>query len=171
MGHGEVSAAKISAPFWAWAVGFGALTLLVLYLIYKARRGRCFGEKFRGLSRNARLLTLHSPFTGLSVSLMRLIFNLYLLATAAVIFVIDPTKLMILADIIGFFEGGHPIVGSPFMAEQSRPEEQVHLFILNDGTQVGSASLGNLVASVLPFVIAGLTGIGAFIAGPFMAIG
>jgi MFS family permease len=209
VGLGEVPAAEISAPFWVWAVGLGLLTLFVLYLIYRARRGRLFGEKFSGFSRNARLLILRSPFTGLSVSLMRLLFNLYLLAvgfdtifvakfvaiqwifhglivipsgilsdlygrrrvfllffsgnllaTAAVIFVIDPTMLLILAGIIGFFEGGHAIVGPPFMVEQSRPEERVHLFTLNGGIVVGAASLGNLAAGVLPFVIAGLIGIG-----------
>lgn len=208
-GPGEAPAGEIAAPLWVWAVGLGALTVIVLFLIYKARRGRLFGERFMGFSRNARLLIWRSPFTGLSVSLMRLIFNLYLLAvgfdslfvakfvaiqwtfhglsvipsgilsdlygrrrifllaftgnllfTAAVIFVTDPTFLLVLAGIIGVFEGGHAIVGPPFMIEQSRPEERVHLFTLNGGIVVGAASLGNLAAGVLPFVFAGLIGIG-----------
>src|SRR3989338_2743193 len=77
--HGA-HAPKIAAPFWVWAVGLGALTLIVLILIRQARRGTLINERFRGFSRNARLLLIRSPFSGLSSSLIRLLFNIYLLA-------------------------------------------------------------------------------------------
>ena len=206
--HG-VHAPKIAAPFWVWAVGLGALAVIVLFLIYQARRGTLMSERFRGFSRNARLLLIRSPFSGLSVSLIRLLFNLYLLAvgfdmlfvakfaainwtchglsvipsgilsdlfgrrrvfllaytgnlltTTAIIFVTDPTWLLVLAAVIGLFEGGHSIVGPPFMVEQSRPDERVHLFSLNGGIHLGAASLGNLAAGVLPFAFAALFDIG-----------
>lgn len=206
--HG-VRGPQAMGPLWVWAVGLGALTVIVLFLIYQARRGKLMSQRFMGFSRNARLLLIRSPFSGLSVSLMRLLFNLYLLAvgfdllfiakfaainwtchglsvipagilsdlfgrrrvfliafsanlaaTSAIIFVTDPTWLLILAAVSGLFEGGHAIVGPPFMTEQSRPDERVGLFSLNGGIQVGAAGLGNLAAGVLPFVFAALFDIG-----------
>lgn len=199
----------MAAPWWVWAVGLGAFTLIALYLIYQARRGKLTSQRFKGFSRNARLLLIRSPFSGLSVSLMRLLFNLYLLAagfdllfvakftainwtchgisvipagilsdlfgrrrvflvafganlvaTTLVIFVTEPTWLLVLAAISGLFEGGHAIVGPPFMTEQSRPDERVGLFSLSGGLQVGAASVGNLAAGVLPFIFAALFDIG-----------
>lgn len=209
VGHGAHTP-KVTAPLWVWIVGLGLLTLVVLALIRQARRGRLFQERFAGFSRNARLLLIRSPLSGLSVSLMRLLFNLYLfavgfdvlfvakfaainwsfhglavipsgilsdlfgrrrvfliaysanlLATTAIIFVTDSTWLLFLAALTGLFEGGHAIVGPPFMVEQSRPDERVHLFSLNGGIQVGAASLGNLAAGVLPFAFAFLLGVGS----------
>ena len=208
-GDHAAHAPKMAAPFWVWAVGLGVLALVVLFLFYQARRGTLMSERFRGFSRNARLLLIRSPFSGLSVSLIRLLFNLYLLAvgfdtlfvakfaainwtchglsvipsgilsdlfgrrrvfliaytgnllaTTAIIFVTDPTWLLVLAAVIGLFEGGHAIVGPPFMVEQSRADERVHLFSLNGGIQVGAASLGNLAAGTLPFLFAALFDIG-----------
>ena len=210
VGHGPTAGARVAAPLWVWAVGLGALTLVVLFIILQVRRGALTGQRFMGFSRNARLLLLRSPFSGLSISLIRLLFNLYLLAvgfdtlfvakfvainwtchglsvipsgvisdlfgrrrvfliafsgnllaTAAVLFVTDPAGLLVLAAIIGFFEGAHAIVGPPFMMEQSQEDERVILFSLNGGIQVGAASLGNLVAGVLPFAFAALIGVEA----------
>lgn len=209
VGHDHGLEAPIAAPSWIWALGLAGLAAVVLFLILRVRRGGLGVDRFRGFSRNARLLLLRSPFSGLSTSLIRLLFNLYLLAvgfdalfvakfaatnwifhglsvipsgilsdlfgrrrvflisytgnllaTSAILFVTDPSWLLLLAATIGLFEGGHAIVGPPFMVEQSRPDERVHLFSLNGGIQVGAASLGNLAAGVLPFVIAGLAGIG-----------
>ena len=208
VGHGTHTS-KVAAPLWVWAAGLAVVTLVVLFLIRQARRGTLMSERFRGFSRNARLLILRSPFSGLSVSLIRLLFNLYLLAvgfdtlfvakfaainwichglsvipsgilsdlfgrrrvflisytgnlsaTTAILFVTDPAWLLGLAGVIGLFEGGHAIVGPPFMVEQSRPDERVHLFSLNGGIQVGAASLGNLAAGMLPFLFASLFEIG-----------
>lgn len=208
VGHGA-HAPTISAPLWVWILGLGLVTLIVLVLIQQARKGKLWRERLGGFSRNARLLLIRSPFSGLSVSLLRFLFNLYLLAvgfdllfvakftainwtfhglsvipsgilsdlfgrrrvfliaysanllaTTAIIFVTDPTWLLVLAALTGLFEGGHAIVGPPFMIEQSRADERVHLFSLNGGIQVGAASLGNLAAGVLPFVFAYAFGIG-----------
>ena len=205
--HGEHEAGGLNAiaPLWVWAAG-GALVLGVFAMLYRqAKQGRLIGERFCGFSRNARLLLVRSPFSGLSASLLRLLFNLYLLAvgydtlfvakfaainwtchglsvipsgilsdlfgrrrvfligysgnllaTTAVIFVTDPTLMLILAAVIGLFEGGHAIVGPPFMVEQSRADERVHLFSLNGGIQVGAASVGNLAGGLLPLLFASL---------------
>jgi MFS family permease len=91
------------------------------------------------------------------------------LTTAAVLFTTDPSLLLILACISGFFQGGHAIVGPPFMREQSRPDERVPLFSLNGGLHVGSAGLGNIAAGVLPFLYAGLFGISPQSAGALRA--
>lgn len=197
------------APMWVLWTGLGALAVLALWAVRQAKRGKLFGARFAGFSRNARLLLIRSPFSGISVSLMRLLFNLYLLAvgfdllfvakfaainwifhglsvipagilsdlfgrrrvfllsyggniiaTSALIFVTDPLLLLVLAALIGLLEGGHAIVGPPFMIEQSRPEERVHLFSLNGGIQVGAASVGNLAAGMLPLLFASLFDIG-----------
>jgi MFS family permease len=199
------SQSLLGAPVWVWGIGLVLLAGVATVLYFQAKRGRLGGERFRGFSRNAKLLLIRSPFSGLSVSLLRLLFNLYLLAvgfdllfvakfaainwtfhglsvipagilsdlfgrrrvflfsyagnlltTTAIIFVTDPQWLLILAAVIGFFEGGHAIVGPPFMVEQSRPNERVNLFSLNGGIQVGAASLGNLAAGVLPLAFASM---------------
>jgi MFS family permease len=202
-GEHEAGAPTALAPWWVWGIGGVVLLTTAVVLIRQAKRGTLVGERFRGFSRNARLLLIRSPFSGLSVSLLRLLFNLYLLAvgfdtlfvakfaainwtchglsvipsgvlsdlfgrrrvfligytgnllaTTAVIFITDPTWLLVLAAIIGLFEGGHAIVGPPFMVEQSRPDERVHLFSLNGGIQVGAASIGNLAGGLLPLFFA-----------------
>ena len=61
-------------------MGLGLLASVAVVLYFPAKRGRLGGERFRGFSRNAKLLLIRSPFSGLSVSLLRLLFNLYLLA-------------------------------------------------------------------------------------------
>src|SRR2546427_3052860 len=58
--------------------------------------------------------------------------------------------LLVVAAVQGAFEGGHAIVGPPFMVEQSRPAERVHLFSIGGFMTVGGASLGNLLAGLLP---------------------
>jgi MFS family permease len=208
-GHDRGAGTSFIGPTWIWATGFGFLAVLVLVLYFQARRGKLLGERFSGFSRNAKLLLLRSPFSGFSVSLLRLLFNLYLiavgfdlvfvakfaainwtchglsvipsgilsdlfgrrrvfltaysanlLATTGIIFVTDPTWLLVLAAVTGLLEGGHAIVGPPFMVEQSRPDERVHLFSLNGGIQVGAASIGNLSAGLLPLAFAFLFDIG-----------
>jgi MFS family permease len=208
-GPGNDSESLLGAPLWVWGLGLGLLASVASVLYFQAKRGMLGGERFRGFSRNAKLLLIRSPFSGLSVSLLRLLFNLYLLAvgfdllfvakfaainwtlhglsvipagilsdlfgrrriflisyagnlltTTAIIFVTDPQWLLILAGVIGFFEGGHAIVGPPFMVEQSRPNERVNLFSLNGGIQVAAASVGNLAAGVLPLLFASLFHIG-----------
>lgn len=206
-GHG--SATRVAAPWWVWMGGIGVLVLAVFIVIRTGvQRSRAGGE-FTGFSRNAKLLLMQSPFSGVTVSLIHLLFNLYLLAlgfdllfvakfvalqwtfhglsvipfgiladmfgrrrvylaaysgnliaTSVVLFTLDPTWLLVLAAVSGFVQGGHAIVGPPFMREQSRPHERVQLFSLNGGIHVGAAGFGNLAAGALPFLYAGLFGIG-----------
>ena len=83
-----------------------------------------------------------------------------ILGTAALILAHDPTALLALAAVQGAFEGGHAIVGPPFMVEQSQPGERVHLFSIGGFLTVGAASLGSLLAGFLPLAFGPLLGVG-----------
>ena len=206
------------APLAVWIVG-AVLTVVVLAIVaLQAHRRSDYLDRIRRFSRNARLLILRSPFNGLSVSIWRLLFYLYLLAsghdtlfvaqfasvnwichgltvipagvlsdlfgrrrvflisysgnilgTFGLILAGDPSTLLVLAAIQGAFEGGHAIVGPPFMVEHSRPDERVHLFSIAGFLTVGAASLGNLLAGLLPLAFGALLGLGADHAGVLRA--
>lgn len=87
--------------------------------------------------------------------------NVFLIAFSCAIFFrimrisfLDPTTLLLFSALGGIAEGFHAIVGPPFMAEQSKPSERVHLFSVS-ATFVGtSLTIGNLMASFLPFLLA-----------------
>src|SRR5207247_7226443 len=79
----------------------------------------------------------------------------------ALLLVDAPSALLVLAGVQGAFEGGHAIVGPPFMVEQSRPHERLHLFSAVGFLTVGAASLGNLAAGLLPVAFGGLLGLGS----------
>jgi MFS family permease len=206
--HGPDDLAR--APLAVWLVGTGLTILVTLLIVRQAHRGGEYLRRVRRFSRNARLLLLRAPLSGLSVSIWRLLFYLYLLAaghdtlfvaqlasinwiahglsvipsgilsdlfgrrrlflisyagnilgTAGLIVLSSPTSLLVLAAVQGAFEGGHAIVGPPFMVEQSEPDERVHLFSLGGFLTVGAASLGNLAAGLLPLVFGALLGLGA----------
>lgn len=208
VGHGPAESAPV--PLAVWFVGLGLTLVLVVVLVWQARRGGEYVRLLKGFSRNARLLIFRSPFSGLSVSMWRLLFYLYLLAaghdtlfvaqiasinwifhglsvipsgilsdlfgrrliylvsyagnilaTAGLVLVSGPTALLVLAAVQGAFEGGHAIVGPPFMVEQSRADERVQLFSIDGFLRVGAASLGNLAAGLLPVAFGGLLGLGA----------
>src|SRR5919201_3371990 len=176
-GHAHGPETVSRTPAAVWLVGIGLTLLVAIVLMWHARAGGEYLRRVRGLSRNARLLLVRTPFSGLSVSIWRLLFYLYLLATghdtlfvaqlasinwiahglavipsgilsdlfgrrrvflvsysgnilgtAGLIVAHDPMALLVLAAVQGAFEGGHAIVGPPFMVEQSRPAERVHLF-------------------------------------------
>lgn len=208
VGHGGTERGPAVSPV-VWLVGLGLTVLLLLVLVRQARRGGDYIQRLRGFSRNARLLIFRSPFSGLSVSMWRLLFYLYLLAaghdtlfvaqlasinwifhglsvipsgilsdlfgrrrvflvsyagnvlaTTSLMVVSGPTALLLLAALQGAFEGGHAIVGPPFMVEQSRPDERVHLFSIDGFMRAGAASLGNLAAGLLPVAFGGVLGLG-----------
>ena len=218
VGHAHAPDESTQVPRVVWLLGIALTIAVILFLIRQARRGGDYLRRVRGFSRNARLLLLRTPFSGLSVSIWRLLFYLYLLAsghdtlfvaqlasinwiahglsvipsgilsdlfgrrrvflisysgnilgTAGLIFAHDPTTLLVLAAVQGAFEGGHAIVGPPFMVEQSRPAERVHLFSIGSFLTVGAASLGNLLAGVLPVAFAPLLGLGPEQAGALRA--
>ncbi len=218
VGHAHGPDEGTRAPLAVWLVGIGLTILVVVLVVRQARRGGDYLRRVRGFSRNARLLILRTPFSGLSVSIWRLLFYLYLLAaghdtlfvaqfasinwiahglsvipsgilsdlfgrrrvflvsyggnilgTAGLILVQEPMALLVLAAVQGAFEGGHAIVGSPFMVEQSRPDERVHLFSIGGFLTVGAASLGNLLAGLLPVAFGSLLGLGPEQAGALRA--
>ncbi len=213
-GHARGPEAAIAPPLAVWLLGLALTVLLILLVVRQARRHGEYLERIRGFSRNALLLVIRSPFSGLSVSIWRLLFYLYLLAaghdtlfvarlasinwifhgltvipagilsdlfgrrrlflvsyagnllgTVGLLAVQDPTALLVLAAVQGAFEGGHAIVGPPFMVEQSRPDERVHLFSIAGFLVVGAASLGNLLAGLLPVAFGSLLGLGPEHAG------
>ncbi len=217
-GHAHGPEPSAAVPLAVWFVGLGLTALVAALAVWRARRGSDYLRRIRGFSRNARLLILRTPFSGLSVSIWRLLFFLYLLAaghdtlfvaqlasinwiahglavipsgilsdlfgrrrvflvsyagnvlgTTGLILVHDPATLLALAAVQGLFEGGHAIVGPPFMVEQSRPAERVHLFSIAGFLTVGGASLGNLLAGALPLAFGSLLGLGAEHAGPLRA--
>src|SRR5213594_3295246 len=217
-GHAHGPEASGPVPLAVWLVGIGLTIVVALVVVRQARHGGEYLRRIQGFSRNARLLLIRTPFSGLSVSIWRLLFYLYLLAkghdtlfvaqlasinwiahglavipagilsdlfgrrrmflvsysgnilgTAALIVVGDPTALLVLAAVQGLFEGGHAIVGPPFMVEQSRPDERVHLFSIGGFLTVGAASLGNLLAGLLPLVLGPLLGLGPEQAGALRA--
>src|SRR3989441_5833927 len=205
-------------PLVVWLVGIGLAVVVALVVVRQARHGGEYLRRIQGFSRNARLLLIRTPFSGLSVSIWRLLFYLYLLAkghdplfvaqlasinwiahglsvipsgilsdlfgrrrvflisysgnilgTAGLILAHDPMALLVLAAVQGAFEGGHAIVGPPFMVEQSRPAERVHLFSIGSFLTGGAAGLGNLLAGVLPMAFAPLLGLGPESAGALRA--
>jgi len=208
-GHGHGPEESGGQPVAVWLVGIALTVLVAVLLVRQARGGGEYLRRVRGFSRNARLLLLRTPLSGLSVSIWRLLFYLYLLAaghdalfiaqfasinwiahglsvipsgilsdlfgrrrvfltsyagnivgTAALILAHEPAALLVLAAVQGAFEGGHAIVGPPFMVEQSRPAERVHLFSIGGFLTVGGASLGNLLAGFLPLAFGSLLGLG-----------
>jgi MFS family permease len=209
--HGPDGAAT---PIPVWLSGIAFTIVVAVVVAWQARHGGEYLRRVQSFSRNARLLLLRTPLSGLSVSIWRLLFYLYLLAaghdtlfvaqfasinwtahglavipagilsdlfgrrrvflisytgnllaTAALIFTAAPTPLLVLAAVQGLFEGGHAIVGPPFMVEQSRPDERVHLFSIAGFLTVGAASLGNLLAGLLPVAFGSLLGLDAEHAG------
>ena len=67
-GPGHDSESFLGAPFWVWGVGLGLLASVAAVLYFQAKRGRLGGERFRGFSRNAKLLLIRSPFSGSTCS-------------------------------------------------------------------------------------------------------
>lgn len=75
------------------------------------------------------------------------------------LFVLDPQVLLILSAVGGVCEGFHAITGPPFMVEQSRPDERVHLFSLSAVCIAVSLTVGNGLAGFLPLWLAGNLGV------------
>lgn len=93
----------------------------------------------------------------------------------------DPTLLLLYSAIGGATEGFHAIIGPPFMMEQSKPEERVHLFSVDSVLKTSSNFFGNIIGAGVPLGFAALAGVGGETEGalraglvasiPFMILG
>ncbi|MFQ6012908.1 MAG: MFS transporter [Thermoplasmata archaeon] len=80
-------------------------------------------------------------------------------AGAAVLVVNAPLTLMLLGVVVGLGEAFHGVVGAPFMMENSREAERIHLFTISGVLTTISTIVGAALAAILPSVI------GAWLAG------
>jgi len=59
-------------PLVVWLVGIGLAVVVAFVVVRQARHGGEYLRRIQGFSRNARLLLIRTPFSGLSVSIWRL---------------------------------------------------------------------------------------------------
>ncbi len=72
---------------------------------------------------------------------------------------LEPITILLLSAVGGVTEGFHAITGAPFMTEQTRPHERVHMFTLSAVLLGVSLSVGNLFGGRLPLVLAAPLGV------------
>ncbi|MBI2866374.1 MAG: MFS transporter [Chloroflexi bacterium] len=70
------------------------------------------------------------------------------------IFLLDPSLIVLFSALGGLAEGAHAVVGAPFMVEQSRPQERVHLFSISAVALATSLALGSALGGYLPLWLA-----------------
>jgi len=68
---------------------------------------------------------------------------------------VNPVVLLVAPAIGAVFSALHHVTEPPFMAENSRREERVHLFSVSDGLRTLSAMSGSLIAGFMPLWAAG----------------
>jgi MFS family permease len=73
-------------------------------------------------------------------------------AGAAVLVVQAPITLMLLGVVVGLGEAFHGVVGAPFMMENSREQERIHLFTISGVLTTISTIVGAGLAATLPFL-------------------
>ena len=93
---------------------------------------------------------------------------------------VSPTVLLVAPAFAAAFGALHHVTESPFMAENSEPEERIHLFSVGSGMRTLAAMAGALIAGLFPAWLAdtfGLTKLSAFrwatligIAGWFLSL-
>jgi len=83
---------------------------------------------------------------------------LAVVAGVAVLLTTDALFLVLLAMVVGIGEAFHGVVGAPFLMENSRPEERMHLFTLSGIFGTLSAVAGAFLGGVLPGFFAGVIG-------------
>ncbi len=182
-GHAHGPEESAHTPLAVWLVAIGLTILVAVLVVWQARRG---GEYLLAAGHDtlfvAQLASINWIAHGLSVIPSGILSDLFgrrrvflfsytgnILGTAGLILVHEPMALLVVAAVQGAFEGGHAIVGPPFMVEQSRPAERVHLFSIGGFMTVGGASLGNLLAGLLPVAFGSLLGLGPEHAGALRA--
>lgn len=88
-------------------------------------------------------------------------------AGAAVLFVTSPLAIVALAVVVGVGEAFHGVVGAPFMMENSREEERMHLFSVSGILSTLSAVVGAFLGGLLPFLFQGwIASVGPEALGP-----
>lgn len=70
------------------------------------------------------------------------------------ILTVNKSILLTTAACGAFFSSLHHVSEPPFMHENSKPAERVHLFSISDSFRTGSAMLGSLLAGFLPLLLA-----------------
>ncbi len=90
------------------------------------------------------------------------------LAGVAILITANPLFLLALAIIVGVGEAFHGVVGAPFMMENSRQEERMHLFSLSGILTTVSTVIGAFLGGLLPVVFQGwISGMETTALGPF----
>lgn len=89
-------------------------------------------------------------------------------AGAAILVTTDPAFLLVLAIVVGIGEAFHGVVGAPFMMENSREAERMHLFSLSGVLTTVSAVGGAFLGGLLPLLFQGWVGaVDPAVLGPF----
>lgn len=70
------------------------------------------------------------------------------------ILTLSKPTLMLTAVVGAFFSSLHHVSEPPFMHENSKPAERVHLFSISSSFRTGSAMIGSLIAGFLPLAFA-----------------
>lgn len=70
------------------------------------------------------------------------------------ILTVNQGVLLTTAAVGAFFSSLHHVSEPPFMHENSKPAERVHLFSISDSFRTGSAMIGSLLAGFLPLLLA-----------------
>jgi MFS family permease len=90
------------------------------------------------------------------------------MAGAAILITTEPLFLLGLAVVVGMGEAFHGVVGAPFMMENSREEERMHLFSLSGVLTTASTVIGALLGGILPILFQGwISGLQPAALGPF----
>ncbi|HEY3274972.1 MAG TPA: MFS transporter, partial [Methanocella sp.] len=79
--------------------------------------------------------------------------------SVALLYTITTGEMLIFASVLyGIAIGAMAVASSPFMAENSSPEERIHLFSMSSVVMMASSILGSLAGGILPGWFAGLAG-------------
>ncbi len=74
------------------------------------------------------------------------------------ILTLDRSVLLTTAVVGAFFSSLHHVSEPPFMHENSKPAERIHLFSISDSLRTASAMVGSLLAGFLPLLLAARVG-------------
>lgn len=84
---------------------------------------------------------------------------LQIISRIIILFMQDPTALLIMAAIVGLGDGFHIVAGAPFLMEHSEPRERAHLFSLDAALMQISRMGGSFLGGTLPLLFAASMGV------------